>query len=319
MQVGIPGQIVVGGVDHDHHARTEALHRAHRFGHELGHGLPGGTAQPTDELPIVEEVAAQKLRHGEGPHRMTDLLQDLLAQQGTEDRGPLGSTGRAEPSTGAAERQQVLRAAGIAIDPREAAVKVTAVQEGVDHVVHEPAPEAIAMLEPFFPDALDVLVLALYERKQRRGTWLSWAGTGPGSLLAGRVSSLPGKGRQTVVRSCSAEGTEDGNTTAVRRFSHRPTMPRYGGSTEETRRSRRPRPRVAGCESQGTTGTTASSQALAEGHWYAHVCAVDEVGRRGEVATPDYDPGADRGRHPVCRPGAGKEYPSDRRTRTMPE
>jgi hypothetical protein len=62
----------------------------------------------------------------EYPLRVTDLFEDLFAQERAEDRCTLGGTGGAEHSTAARERDQVVRATLVAVDAGEPSLEVAA-------------------------------------------------------------------------------------------------------------------------------------------------------------------------------------------------
>lgn len=136
MHVGAPLQQVGGGLDDGDHAGTDASVLVVGPRDQLVGRFPGRSREATQQLPVMEEVRAQQLGDGEDPLRMTDLLEDLVAQQGTEDGGPFRRTGRTESSPGAGEGHQVLGSARVTVDAGEATLEVTTGPKGQDHVVN---------------------------------------------------------------------------------------------------------------------------------------------------------------------------------------
>jgi hypothetical protein len=61
---------------------------------------------------------------------VTDLLDHLLAQKGSEDNAPLGRTGGAEPAALAGKRKEILAQTRIAIDAGKTSGKITTIEKG---------------------------------------------------------------------------------------------------------------------------------------------------------------------------------------------
>ena len=85
----------------------------------------------------MEEVGTDHLGDREDPLGVTDRLEDLLAQQGGEDRGPLGGAGGTEPAPFAREGHDPVVTAGVAVDPDEAVGQDAALQETAELALDE--------------------------------------------------------------------------------------------------------------------------------------------------------------------------------------
>ncbi len=121
---------------------------------------------------------------------MADLCQDLLVEEGAEDGGPLGGTAGAETPTLAREGKQILSLAAVAVDAGEPCLQNTAVEEGVDGLVDDATPEAVASFEALLPQPLDSLVAGLDETIQRRGPGMAWPIDGGTVCSQGEAPSL---------------------------------------------------------------------------------------------------------------------------------
>lgn len=104
---------------------------------------------------------------------MPDLFEHFVGQESREGGCPLGPTTRAETSFLTARRYQELVTAVRTSDTCKARLKSAAVQVGVDDIVDEDPPEAVAALKALLPNALDLAVNCLDEAVQRRFLWLA--------------------------------------------------------------------------------------------------------------------------------------------------
>jgi hypothetical protein len=152
-------------VDRGDHARTNLVTGGLRD--KLRNRLPGGSTKSAKQRTVVEKIGSQELRHRERPQTVTHFLDDLLAQQGTEEDPSLGRAGGAEAATGTGEGKEVFALAGIAEDTGEATLEVAAVEEGVDDLVDETTPATAGRLESLLPQPLDLLVAPLDQTVQR--------------------------------------------------------------------------------------------------------------------------------------------------------
>jgi hypothetical protein len=179
MDVRIAPRVVAEGLHHHDHARLERRRRR-GLGHQLPHGLVGRTAQPPEQRPVVEEVRPEHLREREHPLGVANLFEHLLAQEGGELGGTLGSAGRAQAAALAREAHQVLGSARTAAHPGKAVLQHTAVEVAADGLVQECPPEAVPPLEALLPLVAHVVVDRLDGAVERRRAGLARAVKGTG-------------------------------------------------------------------------------------------------------------------------------------------
>jgi len=157
MHVRVPVRQIARGLHHGHHPGPQTL-LSRGSHHQLANRLPGRARQPAEQLPVVQEVRPQHLRHHEDPLRVADLLQHLLAEQDRRGRRPPGRTRRAQLASLARKGEQVLLSAVRAPHPREAVLEKPAVQVPPNLLVDEAAPEAVPPLEALLPLPLHLVV-----------------------------------------------------------------------------------------------------------------------------------------------------------------
>ena len=119
--------------------------------HQFANRLPGRAREPAEQLPVVQEVRPQHLRHHEHPLRVPDLLQHLFAEQGRGGRRAPGRTRRAQLTHLARKGEQVLRMAVGTPHAGEAVLKQPAVQIPLHLLVDEAPPEPVPALEALLP------------------------------------------------------------------------------------------------------------------------------------------------------------------------
>ncbi len=142
VDVGMEIELVSERLDDGHHAGSEGLFLAGRYGHQLADGLPGRGTERAEELSVMHEVGAKELGDGEDPLGVADVGDDLVPEQGGELGGALGAAGWAEPAPFTREGEQVLGGAIGTADAGEASLEDAGVELSRDHAVQEAAPEA---------------------------------------------------------------------------------------------------------------------------------------------------------------------------------
>ncbi len=131
---------------------------------------------------------------------MSDLFEYFVGQESREGGCPLGPTTRAETPLLTTRRHKKLVTAVRASDTGKARLKSAAVKVGVDDIIDEDPPEAVALLEALIPNALDLVVNCLDEAVKGRFLWLSGTIEADGSALCRQGIPLP---------LCSVEGSTE--------------------------------------------------------------------------------------------------------------
>jgi len=93
---------VVGGLAEPPKTRKQGVTRPIAptgIGNQLSDRLPGRSRELAQQLTMVKEVRSEQLGEGEDPLGVTDLFENLLLEQGAENRGPLCRTRGAEHLT----------------------------------------------------------------------------------------------------------------------------------------------------------------------------------------------------------------------------
>ena len=226
MYVGVDIEEIPSRCGERHHPRAKPVTPDRGGGHHLLHGLVGRPAEPAPKLGAVDEIRPQHFRQGERPHCVPDLFEHLVGQESREGRSTLCPTTRAEASLLAACRHEVLIATVRASDASKARLKSAAVQVGVDDIVDEDSPEAVALLEAPLPDTLDLVVQCLDQAIERR--FLRLAGT-----IEAYSSALCRQG--ILLPLCSVEGSTERDPNWVE--SQATTTPRccHRGATQSQR------------------------------------------------------------------------------------
>ncbi len=98
VDVGVQVELVSERLDDGHHAGSEGLFLAGRYGHQLADGLPGRGTERAEELSVMHEAGAKELGDGEDPLGVADVGDDLVPGQGGELGGAPGAAGWAEPA-----------------------------------------------------------------------------------------------------------------------------------------------------------------------------------------------------------------------------
>ena len=106
---------------------------------------------------------------------MPNLFEHLIGQEGRKGGRPLGPTTRAETPLLTTCRHKKLVATVRAPDTGKARLKSAAVKVGVDDIINEDPPEAVAPLEPLLPHTFDLVVHCLDQAVQ--GRFLRLAGS----------------------------------------------------------------------------------------------------------------------------------------------
>ena len=116
---------------------------------------------------------------------MANVFQYLVFEEGSKGSGAFGVAGRADPPLFAAESEQVLASAVIALEPGEARVRDSTVKVTSHNRVDEASPEAVFFFESLLPNGLDIFVVGLEELIQSGVLGLSrsvegerWVGLG---------------------------------------------------------------------------------------------------------------------------------------------
>ena len=92
---------------------------------------------------------------------MPDLFEHLIGQEGRKGCRPLGPTTRTKASFQTARRYQKLVPTVRAPDTGKARLKSAAVKVGIDDIIDEDPPEAVAPFEPLFPHTFALVVHCL--------------------------------------------------------------------------------------------------------------------------------------------------------------
>jgi hypothetical protein len=147
MQMGVEVQIVAKGLYVDYHAWLSGG-SSESYVDDVADTQPGGLAEAREELSVELEGFSEPLGNGDDDLPVGNLMGDLVADEFAELLDLLLMATGTEVALFAAEGDQVVGPAMVAVKPGESAAQVSADLEGVEGARHLWAESAFPFFEP---------------------------------------------------------------------------------------------------------------------------------------------------------------------------
>jgi len=147
MQMGVEVQIVAKGLYVDYHAWLSGG-SSESYVDDVADTQPGGLAEAREELSVELEGFSEPLGNGDDDLAVGNLMGDLVADEFAELLDLLLMATVTEVALFAAEGDQVVGPAMVAVKPGESPAQVSADLEGVEGARHLRAESAFPFFEP---------------------------------------------------------------------------------------------------------------------------------------------------------------------------